>query len=227
MDHSRERGRFAQVTSEAITLRRKGRDVTLDRTNVLKIDSVSRLRGLGWGVLVGGGTGFVVGAISDIGPNEGGEGALGRVIFSSFGLIAGSIAGTLHQKRRTLYRATSLERQSIVSATHDAEVWLALLDSQDYDQAWLDASDLLRDADVEQAWIGRVDTGSRRDGQLLKRTSKATQFLKSLPNLPGGPFVTIDFTTKREPQTTTRESLTLVRADGRWKVARFSEATLR
>ena len=227
MDHSRARGRFAELSSEVLTLRRGGRDVTVQRRTALKIDSVSRLRGLGWGVLVGGGTGFVVGAVADIGPNEGGEGALGRVIFSSYGLITGAIAGTVHQKRRTLYRATSLERQSIVSATHSAEGWLEYLDRQDYPQAWLDASDLLRDANDEQSCLARVSTAQRRDGKLIERTPRATQFHKTLPNLAGGPYVTIDFVTKYESRKSTKESLTLVRAEGGWKVARFSEVTLR
>ena len=227
MDHSRAKGRFAQVAADSLTLRSNGREVSIPRNNVLKIDSVSRLKGLGWGVLVGGGTGFVVGAINDIGPNEGGEGALGRKMFGSLGLIIGAIAGTAHKKRRTLYRATSLEKQAILAATRDAEDWLTLLDEREYARAWAEASEFLRDADVEQAGLGRVDTAQRRDGKLILRKAKAVKFHKTLPKLAGGPYVTIDFVTNYESKKSTEESLTLVQGEPRWRVASFSEITLR
>ena len=231
MDHGRARGRFAQVSPDSLTVRHRGLEVTIRKGNVLKVDRVSRLRGLLWGAAIGAGTGFVAGAIADIGPNEGGEGALGRLIFTSYGLIAGPIAGVLHQKRRTLYRTTSLEEQSVFAATQSAESWLARLDRKEFSQAWDEASELLRASADERSWVATLTGVRSRNGKLLQRKRKAAAFHDALPNLPDGACVTIRFVSvyeaTYEPRRSIKESMTLVRTEAGWRVARHSQVTLR
>ena len=110
------------------------------------------------------------------------------------------------------------ESEEEVSAA--AQKWLSLVDDLKYEESWKEASSTFRDEVTQEQWIAALTRSREPLGLLVSRTRTRIQFTNSLRGAPDGEYVILHFQTTFANKTAT-ERLTLVKEDGRWRLAAF------
>jgi flagellar motor protein MotB len=107
-------------------------------------------------------------------------------------------------------------------ATAAAEKWLALVDTEKYDESWDESASLFRAALTKEAW-GKMLTASRGSfGKLISRKVKSAEFHTQLPGAPDGEYVVIQFETSFEKKKESIETVTPMKdKDGNWRVSGY------
>ncbi len=88
-----------------------------------------------------------------------------------------------------------------------AERWLAGIDAGDYAESWREAAPVFRDAITEKKWIEALASVRRPLGKLLSRTVKGAETTTSLPGVPDGKHVVMQFDTAFEHRATATETV--------------------
>jgi len=101
-----------------------------------------------------------------------------------------------------------------------AQKWLSLVDDLKYEESWKEASSTFRDEVTQEQWIAALTRSREPLGLLVSRTRTRIQFTNSLRGAPDGEYVILHFQTTFANKTAT-ERLTLVKEDGRWRLAAF------
>lgn len=100
--------------------------------------------------------------------------------------------------------------------------WLALVDGARYEQSWSEAAELFRNAVPKEQWSTQVGAVRRPLGAVLQRTLKRKQYATSLPGVPDGEYVVIQYETTFENKKAAVETVTPMREmDGRWRVSGY------
>jgi hypothetical protein len=99
--------------------------------------------------------------------------------------------------------------------------WLSLLDDQMYAESWNQAGSMFRDQVPQQQWTEALKKSRAPLGSLVSRTASRVQLTTSLRGAPDGEYAIIHFTTSLQNKSIT-ERLTLVKEDGRWRVAAYA-----
>lgn len=109
MDWKSVQGTFLEYSDTGISLAAKTGVATLAREDVLRVtlqEHSKRLRNALIGAAIGAGAGVAIGAATvDSGPQESGEGNLGKTLFGLIGAGAGGGVGAAIASRPTVYRA--------------------------------------------------------------------------------------------------------------------------
>jgi serine/threonine protein kinase len=104
-----------------------------------------------------------------------------------------------------------------------AEMWIVGIDSGKYSQSWKDASEFLRSAIAESAWVSALEVvrkplGAVRSREIRENLKKAT----ALPGAPDGEYFIIQFDTSFASKADAVETVTFkLEADGGWKAAGY------
>ncbi|EGR1501498.1 DUF4019 domain-containing protein [Vibrio parahaemolyticus] len=98
-----------------------------------------------------------------------------------------------------------------------ASEWLSLIDNQHYDESWDSAGGLFRSQISKGKWATAVSTIRAKVGNLESRRLTMTTSMKSLPNLPDGEYVVIQYQTIFSGKQST-ETLTLSKSKTGWVV---------
>ena len=107
-------------------------------------------------------------------------------------------------------------------AAATGQKWLALLDDQKYEESWSQAGSQFRDEVNQDQWVAVLKRSREPMGSMISRTTARVDFAKSLRGAPDGDYAIIHFTTSFENKSNVTERLTLVKEDGRWRVAAYA-----
>jgi hypothetical protein len=109
-----------------------------------------------------------------------------------------------------------------VTATKQAEAWLALVDQGKYAEGWDAASKLFQGAVTRAAWAEKIAGVRDPLGKVLSRRVKSAHVATQLPGAPDGKYVVIQFATSFERKKSAVETVTpMLEADGSWRVSGY------
>jgi len=126
-----------------------------------------------------------------------------------FAILALAIAASLPSQAQDA-RATEAQRV--------AREWLVLADKQDGAATWAAAGPKFQAAMSTEQWTRALKQARGPLGAVLQRAMLTTQFAKNIPGQPDGEYVLLQFRTSFEKKESARETLTLERVDGKWRV---------
>jgi hypothetical protein len=111
---------------------------------------------------------------------------------------------------------TSDDREAAISAV---ETWLKLLDSGKFRASWESASDLLRKRVSEDRWREVIRSVRESLGTVNGRKLLKVRYAHTLPGVPPGDYLVMEFSTKFAEKPDAIETVTPVRTeDNTWKV---------
>jgi hypothetical protein len=107
-------------------------------------------------------------------------------------------------------------------ARQAAESWLALVDSERYDDSWSAASSLFRKAVSQEQWQSAVRAARDPFGKVKTRALMSATYSTSLPGAPDGEYEMIQYETAFEHKQSAIETVTpMLDTDGRWHVSGY------
>ncbi len=113
---------------------------------------------------------------------------------------------------------TETERAVIVAA----RAWLAEIDAGDYAASWRDASRLFRDTLSQKKWEEALEEVRRPLGARLFRTADACTTTTTLPGVPAGQYVVMQFNASFAEDKSAVETVTFMQEkDGTWRAAGY------
>lgn len=118
--------------------------------------------------------------------------------------------------------ASAHESDVVHDAKEAAQAWLALTDGVQYAQSWEQASALFKGAVSKQDWEKALTATRTPLGALKSRTLKTVRFTTSLPGVPDGEYVVLQYQTQFANKAEAVETITPSHeADGSWKVSGY------
>ena len=107
-------------------------------------------------------------------------------------------------------------------AEKSALAWLAMVDAGNYEASWREAASFLRGA-VSQEDFKKSMVGARQPlGRMLSRKVKSRTYRESLPGVPDGKYVVLEFDTSFENKKTAVETVTpMQESDGTFRVSGY------
>lgn len=117
----------------------------------------------------------------------------------------------------SLLSAVSAQDKGGEGPVRDAEVWLQLIDANKYQDSHAAAGELFRRSLSAPQWQAALDKVRKPLGAVLTRGQLDLKRLKSLPGLPDGDYVVLQFRTDFAQRKGATETLTLMSEGGRWQ----------
>lgn len=103
-----------------------------------------------------------------------------------------------------------------------ADAWLALVDSEQYDKSWEEAAGIFRGAIPEERWIDTMQSMRKPMGKTLSREMNTARYHTSLPGVPDGEYVIVQYRSAFDNKSSAIETVTPMReADGEWRVSGY------
>jgi hypothetical protein len=119
-------------------------------------------------------------------------------------------------------RAQDANADKVAKAEAAAFAWLALTDAGDYQRSWDQAASFFQASVSKPNWIHAVGNFRQPLGGLISRKVRSATFRRSLPGVPDGEYVVIQFDTQFEHKDGAIETVTpLLDKDGSWKVSGY------
>lgn len=116
-------------------------------------------------------------------------------------------------------RADEEAKKKAVAA---AETWLALIDKGDIAKSWETSAALFRGAVTQEQWKQAVSGARGPLGKLISRVLLSANYETSLPGVPDGEDVIIQFKTVFENKADAVETITPMQdPDGHWRVSGY------
>ena len=104
-----------------------------------------------------------------------------------------------------------------------AESWLALVDQAKYAESWDTASTVFKGAVTKEKWDEMVKAVRPPLGDVVSRMLKSAQYTTSLPGVPDGDYVVIEYDTTFKNKKSAVETITpMLDTDGQWHVAGYT-----
>jgi hypothetical protein len=103
-----------------------------------------------------------------------------------------------------------------------ADSWLGLVDQGKYAESWDEASLLFRGAMQKDDWERTMAALRKPMGKNLSRQVVTKRYSTSLPGVPDGEYVVIQFKSAFEKKSTAIETVTpMLDTDGKWRVSGY------
>ena len=103
-----------------------------------------------------------------------------------------------------------------------AEKWLAMVDKGKYAESWKEAAEYFKAAVKQGKWTESIQSVRKPLGRLVSRKVKSANYKTSLPGVPDGEYVVIQFETSFENKKTGIETVTpMMDKDGKWRVSGY------
>ncbi len=119
-------------------------------------------------------------------------------------------------------RAPADESAEVAKAQEAAKSWLALIDAAKYGESWDGAAALFKGALPRAQWESAAKAAREPLGKLGERKLKSATFAHSLPGVPDGEYVVIQFDTRFANKAAAIETITpMHEKDGSWKVSGY------
>ncbi len=107
-------------------------------------------------------------------------------------------------------------------AQQSSEGWLALVDNGNYAGSWDQAAQLFKGAITRDQWKSALTSTRDPLGKLLSRKLKSATYTKSLPGVPDGEYVVLQYETSFEHMQSAVETITpTLDQDGNWRVSGY------
>ena len=107
-------------------------------------------------------------------------------------------------------------------AQKSAESWLALVDSGNFAGSWDQAAELFKAAVSKDQWKSALTASRDPLGKLISRKLKSATFTKSLPGVPDGEYVVLQYNTTFDHKQSAVETITpMLDKDGTWRVSGY------
>lgn len=107
------------------------------------------------------------------------------------------------------------------AAVVTAKEWLALVDDKEYQKSWEEAAPYFKDHVGEKQWEELVAKVRGPLGKMESRELLGAQFTTSLPGVPDGEYVVIQFKTRFANKAEAVETITPMMAEGAWRVSGY------
>jgi hypothetical protein len=108
------------------------------------------------------------------------------------------------------------------AAQQSADAWLALVDSGKYAQSWDEAAQLFKGAVTKDQWQGALHAARDPLGKLVSRKVKSANYTRTLPGVPDGEYVVIQYESSFEHKQSALETVTpMLDKDGKWRVSGY------
>ncbi len=108
------------------------------------------------------------------------------------------------------------------AAVNAAQQWVALVDAGKYAESWDQAAQLFRDSIRRADWAKSLEMVRAPLGNVITRKVRRTARVTSLPGVPEGDYLIIEFDTFFDNRAAAIETITPARdADGNWRVAGY------
>ena len=103
-----------------------------------------------------------------------------------------------------------------------ARAWLSLSDNEKYAESWKNASALFQAKKSESDWIKNMEATRSPLGTMKSRHIATAHLATSLPDVPDGEYVIVQFYTSFENQALALETVTTVKEqDDTWHVSEY------
>jgi Protein of unknown function (DUF4019) len=111
---------------------------------------------------------------------------------------------------------------SEADAERAAETWLAKVDAGKYAESWTEAAAPFRAAIDQPGWLDALTRVRAPLGALKSRALKSAHYAKSLPGVPDGEYVVVQFDAAFDEKQQAVETVTPMKeADGQWRVSGY------
>jgi len=108
------------------------------------------------------------------------------------------------------------------AAVRGAQAWLALVDQGKYGESWDTASALFQRAISREKWSDTLKAVRAPLGDVISRGVESAEPRTSLPGVPDGKYVVVQFKTSFKNKQDAVETVTpMQEPDGRWKVSGY------
>jgi len=120
-------------------------------------------------------------------------------------------------------RAVAQNQDKEQAAVRAAESWLKLVDDGKYAQSWAEAADNLKIIVTQQQMDQSFKSVREPLGKIITRKVKNTQYTTSLPGMPDGEYVVIQFESSFENKQEALEAvIPMIQKDSIWRVIGYS-----
>jgi hypothetical protein len=103
-----------------------------------------------------------------------------------------------------------------------AQPWLAQIDAGKYAESWNTASELIKKAVSQKQFESSLEAARTPLGALVSRKLKSSQYATSLPGVPDGQYVVLQFDTAFANKNEAVETVTpMLDKDGTWRVSGY------
>lgn len=117
---------------------------------------------------------------------------------------------------------SAVDESVTASARQAVESWLALVDQGKYDESWDESAKVFQSGVDRQKWHQMVGAVRGPLGSLVSRALKSADYKTSLPGVPDGKYVVIQYDTSFANKAAAIETITPMQdSDGRWKVSGY------
>ena len=117
--------------------------------------------------------------------------------------------------------AQAVEDPAEAAAVAAAERFLALTDSGKYAESWNEASSLFRKQVTSEQWVKALAGARQPLGALVSRKVLTKQHTRTLPGVPDGDYVMIQFETVFANKKSAVETVTPMLDAGQWRVSGY------
>jgi hypothetical protein len=116
----------------------------------------------------------------------------------------------------------ALADDGTIAAREAATKWLELTDSGKYAESWDKAAAIFRSSISKKDWEAAAKKARGPLGTLKTRTVQSAVPAKSLPGVPDGDYVVLQFSTSFENKASAVETVTPMKEkDGSWRVSGY------
>jgi len=123
-----------------------------------------------------------------------------------------------------LFSMNSLKANEVAekAAATAAGAWVSLVDGGDYAESWNQAAGFFKNAVTKEQWQQSLKAVRAPLGKMVARKLKSKQYTKTLPGVPDGEFVVIQYETTFENKKSAIETVTpMLDKDGKWRVSGY------
>jgi hypothetical protein len=122
---------------------------------------------------------------------------------------------------QTARTATSLPHRDAEAADISAaKTWLSLVDKGKYEKSWIEAAQYFKRAFSKNRWEQTIRAARKPLGKNLFRELMSKSYHTSLPGVPDGEYVVIQFKASFENKKFATETITpMMDKDGKWRVS--------
>jgi len=114
------------------------------------------------------------------------------------------------------------EKAAVAQAQTAATNWLVLTDGAKYGQSWEDAASVFKAAVTKTNWESAAKGVRAPLGSVTSRKLRAATFTRTLPGVPDGEYVVIQFDTQFANKAAAVETITpMHEKDGSWRVSGY------
>jgi ABC-type Fe3+-hydroxamate transport system substrate-binding protein len=114
------------------------------------------------------------------------------------------------------------DQGAIDAAKSAADAWLALVDAGQYKASWEQAAEPLRKAVSVAQWETAGRAARMPVGALQERTLASSTYTTTLPGVPPGRYVVLQYAARFADRANAVETVTpMLDADGKWRVSGY------